>query len=248
MRGEAEAKSFETGDSREEEATVNEQKTTDGNGEQTRTGASDTPRLAVSRWLTIGAPAALLIVVGTLSGTAWAQDAASRTPGQPPTLTRAQQYARHQRLWAACRACQVEAPAGPARAVAVEGAAPRTVSPYGAVALDGLPAVAIVEARIGALTAGMTADGRGVFTDYELVVTRVVQNSALVPVAVRATILVTRPGGEMERDGVRQRVSVAGYPTLAADARVVVTLLAIPDAGSFQELSLRPAGDKGGPQ
>jgi hypothetical protein len=140
--------------------------------------------------------------------------------------------------------CLVEAPAGPARAVAVEGAAPRAVSPYRSVALDGLPAVAIVEGRIGALTPGLTTDGRGVFTDYELVVTRLAQNSALLRVAVGATILVTRPGGEVERDGVRQRVSVAGYPTLTADARAVVMLLAIPDAGSFQELSLRPAGGK----
>jgi hypothetical protein len=138
----------------------------------------------------------------------------------------------------------VEAPAGPARAVAVEGAAPRAVSSYGAVAMEGLPAVAVVEGRIATVTAGVTADGRGEFTDYELMVTRVVQNSALLPAAVGATILVTRPGGEVERDGIRQRVSVAGYPTLAADARVVVTLLAIPDAGSFQELSLRPAGEE----
>ena len=232
------------GDNRDEEATVNEQKTRETNGERSRTGASETPRAAVRRSLTIEALAALLIVVSTVSGPAWAQDAASRTPSQPPILTRAQQHVKHQRLWAACRACLVEAPAGPARAVAVEGAAPRAVSPYGAVASDGLPAVAIVEGRIGALTPGLTTDGRGVSTDYEFVVTRVVQASALVPVAVGATILVTRPGGEVARDGVRQRVSVAGYPTLAADARVVVTLLAIPDAGSFQELSLRPAAGK----
>jgi hypothetical protein len=244
MRGAAEATSFEPGDSREEEATVNQHKTTERNGERTRQGVCETPRAAVRRRLTIEAVAALLIAVGTASGPAWAQDAASRTPSQPPTLTRAQQHVKHQRLWAACRGCLMEAPAGPARAVAVEGAAPRAVSPYSAVALEGLPAVAIVEGRVGALTAGVTADGRGVFTDYELVVTRVAQNSALQPVAVGTTILVSRPGGEVERDGVRQRVSVAGYPTLAADARVVVTLLAIPDAGSFQELSLRPAGGK----
>jgi len=64
------------------------------------------------------------------------------------------------------------------------------------------------------------------------------------PVAVGAAILVTRPGGEVERDGVRQQVSVAGYPTLNAEARVVATLLAIPDSGSFQELSLGTAAGK----
>jgi hypothetical protein len=100
--------------------------------------------------------------------------------------------------------------AGLARAVAAEGAAPPAVSPYGAVALDGLPAVATVEGRIGALTAGATA-------------------------------LVTRPGGETDRDGVRQCVRVAGYLRLEDRTWLVVTLLAIPDAGSFQELSLRPA-------
>ena len=82
------------------------------------------------------------------------------------------------------------------------------------------------------------------FTDYELVVTRVVQKSALQPVAVGATVLVTRPGGEVARGGQRRVVSVAGYQTLALDARVVVTLLTIPDAGSVQELSLRPAAGK----
>jgi len=223
---------------------VNQHKTIDRNDERSRNDAGKTPRLAMSRWRTIGAQAALLMVLGTLNSPAWAQDAAAKTSADGPTLTRAQQHVKHQRLWAACRACLVEAPAGPARAVAVEGAAPRAVSPYGAVALDGLPAVAIVEGRIGALTPGLTANGRGVFTDYEVVVTRVVQDSALLPVAVGATILVTRPGGEVARDGVRQRVSVAGYPTLTADARVIVTLLAVPDAGSFQELSVRPAAGK----
>ena len=58
------------------------------------------------------------------------------------------------------------------------------------------------------------------------------------------TILVTRPGGEVVRSGQRRVVSVGGYPPLAADARVVVTLPAIPDAGSFQEVSLRPAAGK----
>jgi hypothetical protein len=38
-----------------------------------------------------------------------------RVPPQPPTLTRAQRRVKHQRLWAACRACLVEAPAGPSR-------------------------------------------------------------------------------------------------------------------------------------
>ncbi len=223
---------------------MNQPKTTERNGERRRNDASDTPRAAVNRWRTMGARAALLMVLGTVNSPAWAQDAAAKPSADGPTLTRAQQHVKHQRLWAACRACLVEAPAGPARAVAVEGAAPRAVSPYSAVALEGLPAVAIVEGRVGALTPGLTTDGRGVFTDYELVVTRVVQNSALLPVAVGATILVTRPGGEVERDGVRQRVGVAGYPTLTAEARVVVTLLAIPDAGSFQELSLRPAAGK----
>jgi hypothetical protein len=244
VKGAAATTSFGTGEETQQEATVNQHKTTDSTSERSRKGTCDTPRAAVRRWLTIESVTALLIVISTVSGTAWAQDAASRLPSQPPTLTRAQQHAKHQRLWAACRGCLVEAPAGPARAVAVENAAPRAVSPYGAVAMAGLPAVAIVEGRIGALTAGLTVDGRGVFTDYELVVTRVVQNSALLPVAVGATVLVTRPGGEVERDGVRQRVSVAGYPTLTADARVVVTLLAIPDAGSFQELNLRPAAGK----
>jgi hypothetical protein len=223
---------------------VNQQKTTERNGEGSRTKASDTPRAAVNRWRTISAREALLIVLCVVSSPASAQDAASKTSAAGPTLTRAQQHVKHQQMWVVCRACLVEAPAGPARAVAVEGAAPRAVSPYSAVALEGLPAVAIVEGRVGAPTAGVTADGRGVFTDYELVVTRVVQNSGLLRVAVGTTILVTRPGGEVARDGVRQRVSVAGYPTLTADARVVVTLLAIPDAGSFQELSLRPAGGK----
>jgi hypothetical protein len=244
MKGAAEATSFETRDRRNQEATVDRHQTTDRNGERIRKGVWERPRAAVNRWLTIAARAALLMVLGTCSGPAWAQDAAVRTPSQPPTLTRARQHLKHQRLWAVCRACLVEAPAGPARAVAVEGAAPRAVSPYCAEALEGLPAVAIVEGRVGAPTAGVTVDGRGVFTDYELVVTRVVQNTAPLPVAVGATILVTRPGGEEVRDWVRQRVSVAGYPTLTADARVIVTLLAVPDARSDQELSLRPAGGK----
>jgi hypothetical protein len=63
-------------------------------------------------------------------------------------------------------------------------------------------------------------------------------------VAVSATVLVTRRGGDVERDGQRRVVSVAGYPVLVADAGVIVTLLAIPDAGTFQELSLRPTAGK----
>jgi hypothetical protein len=104
----------------------------------------------------------------------------------------------------------------------------------------------VLEGRIATLTPGETADGLGVFTDYELVVTRVAQNSALLPVTVGGTVLITRPGGEVERGGARKTVSVAGYPRLEEGARVIVTLVAIPDAGSYQEISLRPAGGKDG--
>jgi hypothetical protein len=85
-----------------------------------------------------------------------------------------------------------------------------------------------------------------VFTDYELVVTRVEQDSVLLPVTVGATVLITRPGGEGVRGGARRVVSVAGYPRLQEGAQVVVTLIAISDVGSYQEVSLRPAGGKGG--
>jgi hypothetical protein len=149
-------------------------------------------------------------------------------------------------LAALSRACLVQPSAGPARPTAVQGASPRAVSPYGTVPLEGQPAVAIVEGRVATVTPAETADGLGVFTDYELVVTRVVQNSALLPVTVAGTVLITRPGGDVERAGVRTTVSVAGYPRLAVGASVVVTLVAIPAVGSFQEVSLRPASAKGG--
>jgi hypothetical protein len=96
------------------------------------------------------------------------------------------------------------------------------------------------------VTPAETANGLGVFTDYELVVTRVMQNSALLPATVGGTVLITRPGGDLARGGARMTVSVAGYPRLEEGARVIVTLLAIPDAGSYQEISLRPAGGKDG--
>ena len=225
---------------------MNEHRTTDRNGQRSRQGSCEAPRAAVRRWRTIEAQAVLLVILCAMSSAAWAQDAVSRVSGQPPTLTRAQQQAKHQALWALSRACLVQPSAGPARATAVEGAAPRAVSPYSTVALEGLPAVAIVEGRIATVTPAETADGLGVFTDYELVVTRVAQNSALLPVAFGLTVLITRPGGEVERGGARKTVSVAGYPRLEEGARVIVTLLAIPDAGSYQEISLRPAGGKEG--
>ena len=225
---------------------MNQHKTTDRKGERTRTGTCDTPRAAARRSLAIAAGSALLILLGTLGGAAWAQDAALRAPSQPRTLTRAQQHQRHQALWAACRSCLAEPPPGPARPVAVDGAPPRAMSPYGTVALEGQPAVAIVEGRIATVTLGTTTDGRGVFTDYELVVTRVVQDSVLLPVAVGGTVLITRPGGEVVRGGARRVVSVAGYPRLQEGAQVVVTLVAIPEVGSYQEVSLRPTGGKGG--
>jgi hypothetical protein len=53
-----------------------------------------------------------------------------------------------------------------------------------------------------------------------------------------------RVGDTLERGGARMTVSAAGYPLLEGGARVIVTLLAIPDAGSYQEISLRPAGGK----
>ena len=52
-------------------------------------------------------------------------------------------------------------------------------------------------------------------------------------------------GRRPRRDkGQRRVVSVAGYPALATDVFVIVTLLAIPDAGRFQEISLWPAAGK----
>jgi hypothetical protein len=191
----------------------------------------------------------VLLALLVTTGGVWAQEATARVSASsptPPTLTRAQQHQRHQALWTGCRSCLVETPPGPARAVAVDGAPPRAVSPYGTVPLEGQRAVAVVEGRIATVTLGTTADGRGVFTDYELVVARVVQDSVLLPVAVGATVLITRPGGETYRGGARRVVSVAGYPRLQEGAQVVVTLVAIPDVGSYQEVSLRPAGGKGG--
>jgi hypothetical protein len=188
----------------------------------------------------------MALALAALLGTTSAASGQAVTQRAQPVLTRAQQHAKHQALWAQSRACLVQPSAGPARAIAVEGAPPRAVSPYSTVALEGLPAVAIIEGRIATVTPAETADGLGVFTDYELVVTRVAQNSALLPVAAGGTVLITRPGGEVERGGARKTVSVAGYPRLEVGASVLVTLLAIPDAGSYQEISLRPAGGKEG--
>jgi len=110
--------------------------------------------------------------------------------------------------------------------------------------VDGLPAAAVVEGRVADITSHLTTDGRAVFTDYEVVVARIVQNSALQPTAVGATIVVTRPGGAVVRNGQRRVVSVAGYPALGAGLAVVVTVLAVPEAGSYQEVSVRPAAGK----
>lgn len=51
--------------------------------------------------------------------------------------------------------------------------------------------------------------------------------------------MVTRPGGKAVVRGQWKAVSVAGYPTLAIGVSVGVTLIAVPDAGSYQEVSLR---------
>jgi hypothetical protein len=213
--------------------------------------AVETMRPATRRWTSVGGHVTGLVLLALLvtTGGVWAQEATARVSASsptPPTLTRAQQHQRHQALWTGCRSGWVEAPPGPARAVAVDGAPPRAVSPYCSVALEGQPAVAVVEGRIAAVTPGTTTDGRGVFTDYELVVTRVEQDSVLLPVAVGATVLITRPGGEGVRGGVRRVVSVAGYPRLQEGEQVVVTLIAISEVGSYQKVSLRPAGGKGG--
>lgn len=225
--------------------------TTARTSERTMWTAGRMNTVATRRWTRAGGHVAgvVILVLLVTAGGVWAQEApprASASPPTPPTLTRAQQHQRHQALWTGCRSCLVETPPGPARAVAVDGAPPRAVSPYGSVALDGQPAVAIVEGRIAAVTPGTTADGRGVFTDYELVVARIVQDSVLLPVVVGRTVLITRPGGEVVRGGARRVVSVAGYPRLQEGAPVVVTLVAIPDVGSYQEVSLRPADGKGG--
>jgi hypothetical protein len=189
-----------------------------------------------------------LAVAGVIGPAAWAQEAALRAlPAAPrgaAALTRAEQHARHAALWAACRACLIEAPAGPARATAVEGAPARRVSPYADQSVAGLPAVAVVEGRVTRVAGQVTADGQAVFTDYELVVERVAQNSPVLPTRVGATVLVTRPGGEVTLGGQQRVVSVAGYPTLVEGVRVALTLVAIPDAGSYQEVSLRPVAGK----
>jgi hypothetical protein len=191
----------------------------------------------------------VLLALVAAASSVWAQEAAARVSAGPlavSTPSRAQQYQRHQALWAACRSCLIETPAGSGGAAAMDGAPPRATSPYGTVPLEGQPAAAIVEGRIATVTAGTTADGRGVFTDYEVVVTHVAQDSALLPVAVGATLLVTRPGGEVAGSAARRTVRVAGYPRLDEGAQVLVTLVAIPDVGSYQEVRLQPVDGKGG--
>jgi hypothetical protein len=78
------------------------------------------------------------------------------------------------------------------------------------VALEGLPAVAIVEGRIATVTPAETANGLGVFTDYELVVTRVAQNSALLPVSAGGTVLITRQKHYIGSNGITVIVEQAG--------------------------------------
>ena len=129
-------------------------------------------------------------------------------------LARAASALEHQALWATCRSCLIEAPAGPARAEAVSGAAPRRISPYADQSAAGLPAVAIVEGRVATVTPQLTGDRRGVFTDYEVVVARVAQDARLLPVQVGQTVVVTRPGGRVEWNGQVRVVSVAGYPAV----------------------------------
>lgn len=214
-----------------------------------------------------------LVVVAVAPGVARAQRLRPLPPAAGPSLSRADQHARHAQLWAGCRACREDG-ASAADDAAASGAAdpsalqeappmnarqalsarsgeaagrpesPRRVSPYVEQSVTGLPAVAIVDVRIGEASGHATGDGRGVFTDYECVVERVRQNSVLQPVTRGATLLVTRPGGSLLQQGARRMVPVSGYPALVRGARVTLTLVAIPDAGSFQEVSLRAVAEQ----
>ena len=188
---------------------MNQQMKRERNGERAGRRVGDRIGAAFRRWPhTAGNVMALALAA--LLGTTSAASGQAVTQRAQPVLTRAQQHAKHQALWAQSRACLVEPSAGPARAIAVEGAPPRAVSPYSTVALEGLPAVAIVEGRVATLTPGETAEGLGVFTDYELVVTRVAQNSALLPVAGGATVLITRQKHYIGSNGITVLVEQAG--------------------------------------
>jgi hypothetical protein len=58
-------------------------------------------------------------------------------------------------------------------------------------------------------------------------------------------VYITRPGGEVLLAGATRAVSVAGYPRLAPGMKVQVTLVAVPEAESYQEVSLTALAGKG---
>jgi hypothetical protein len=117
----------------------------------------------------------------------------------------------------------------------------------------------VIRGRVTKKASLITEDDAYIFTDYELVVTEVLKNTATSPIDTGTTITVTRPGGTVLLDGlIVEAVDMSFEPLPINNHEVVLFLRFIPETGAYKatrdtgsfELDgsiLRPLGGSGFP-
>ncbi len=145
-------------------------------------------------------------------------------------------YAEQEAIYLRCGRCVVRDEAE------AERRGPATPWPVLTLAPESLRGVAVVEGTIAALETRETGTGR-VFTVARLDVQQVRRASTLASIAASASVVVTQPGGTVDREGRRRTVRVAPFEPWQVGATVEVMMLPVGASGTFQQVSLPPAAD-----
>jgi hypothetical protein len=103
---------------------------------------------------------------------------------------------------------------------------------------------AVISGKVMKKASQITEDDGFIFTDYEVVITKVFKNNAASPLNANATITVTRPGGKVLLDGVVVKARDDAYAPLPLNNHDVILFLkfipetvaykATRDTGSFE--------------
>ena len=94
---------------------------------------------------------------------------------------------------------------------------------------------AVIRGRVTKKLSQVTEDGAFIFTDYDMELREVLKNSSAIPLAIGATITVTRPGGKVVTDGIVVKASDQAFGPLPLDGRTVLLFLRyIPETGAYR--------------
>jgi hypothetical protein len=94
---------------------------------------------------------------------------------------------------------------------------------------------AVIHGRVTKKISQITDDSAFIFTDYDVVLTEILKDSSVRPLAIGETITVTRPGGKVVIDGIVVKANDRAFEPLPLyEHPVLLFLRYIPETGAYR--------------